>query len=211
MKTVRLKPGFAPVAVWLFAIVVALGTLSACDHNPSEQQKSQSEAVQRAADRHPYVQKNDLEFENYDRRQKLADDPTAILWCTSFPWGHKPFTVPIVGKLTSGGKRPYPTEQQTSTTGTWFPELPGPDGMYGSSGEYRYGFSPAGIYQDFYNLPTFCSLEPTVWQREETTIVLKIDDGLRAASNAAQAALKAGRPAEAANTILEQALQGKGK
>jgi hypothetical protein len=190
-------------------VVFAFG--AACDFVPTEQQKSQTEAVQRAADRHPYVPKNDLEFKNYDKRQRLADDPTAILWCTSFPWGHKPFTVPVVGKLTSGAKRPYPTEQvYNGTTSQWYPELPGPDGMYGSSGEYRYGFSPAGIYQDFYNMPTFCTMEPTVWQREETTIVLKIDEGLQKAHSAAQQALKSGKPAEATK-ILEDAIRPNGR
>jgi hypothetical protein len=176
----------------LFVFLVGF-IVSGC-FTPTPQEQSQREAQQRSEQRAAYVPQNDLEFKNYDRRQRLADDPTAILWCTSaFPvLGSPIFTVPIVGKLTSGDKRPYSTEVRLCNTCGESPEVPGPDGMYGSSGEYRYGFTPGGIYGDWYGMPVFCTTEPTVWQREATTIVMERDPLLTEAHNRAREALKKG-------------------
>lgn len=161
---------------------------------------SENDAVQRSQNRVPYVTRNDVEYKNYDIRQKLADDPTTILWCTSaFPVTGAPlFTVPVIGKLTSGGKRPYPS-----------PDAIGPDGMYGPSVEYRYGFTPEGVYVDFTNIATFCTTQPTIWQKESTTLVLNTDPGLSKAQADARAALAAGDPAKA-QQILEDAIKAAG-
>lgn len=118
------------------------------------------------------------ELRNYNERIKVADNPATVIWCTAFPSqpGTQPITVPIVGKLTSGSKRPSPGAQAVytngDTSGTYSPDLPDQYGFYGSSGEYRYGFTPAGMYVDFYGMETFCTNEPTLWQREKTTIVI---------------------------------------
>ena len=137
------------------------------------------EARQRALNRSSYVPVNSLDYLNYDRRQRISDAPSTIVWCTMFPPtpGVRPITMPIVGKLTSGGKRP-------------FMEDPGPDGMYGSSGEYRYGFTPDGNMADIYNMASLCTTEPTVWQRQATDIVVQIDTGLAAAGDRAEAQLQ---------------------
>lgn len=179
----------------LGALAVA-ALLSGCE---SPQYEAQLEAQRRAAERAAYVPKNSLDFDNYDRRQRMSDDPSTIVWCTAaFPQPGAPLiTVPIVGKLTSGGKRPFPDD-------------PGPDGMYGSSGDYRYGFTPGGNMVDFTGIATFCSTEPTVWQRENTTIVVQQDPGLAAAGRKAQNALKAGsnqRSEDAALSAITSALQ----
>lgn len=82
--------------------------------------------------------------------------------------------------------------------------------MYGSSGDYRYGFTPGGNMVDFTGIATFCSTEPTVWQRENTTIVVQQDPGLAAAGRKAQNALKAGsnqRSEDAALSAITSALQ----
>jgi len=131
---------------------------------------------QQVEDREVYIPQNSTEFDNYNRRQQVADDPTTLLWCTFFPptVGQEPFTVPIVGKLTSSGKLPIPTEQCCSDC-AWGPELPGPDGMYGENGEYLYGFTPAGYYVEFTDLPSFCTTQPTIWQRNETRVVFGVD------------------------------------
>jgi hypothetical protein len=166
----------------------------------TEQDKAQMNATDLAQNRgNIYVMKNDTEFKNYNKRQEIADDPTTILWCTfAFPIPSSPLvTVPVVGKLTSGGKRPF-TISDTS---------PGPDGMYGSSGEYRYGFAPGDVYSDFYDIATYCTNKPMVWQREKTSIVSGVDANLLAAQAAAQAALKAGHPEEATR-ILDEAIKG---
>lgn len=183
----------------IFALAAATLALAACD---TPQYKAQREAELRAANRAAFVPQNALDFDNYDRRLRLSDDPTTIVWCSAaFPTPGAPIiTVPIVGKLTSGGKRPFGTD-------------PGPDGMYGSSGEYRYGFTPGGNMVDFTGIATFCTTEPTVWQREATTIVVAQDPGLAAASATAQRALagKIGQPnAEAAAlAALTSATQGR--
>lgn len=143
-----------------------------------------------------YAVHNNVEFNNYNARQLIADDPTTILWCTAYSNNPnvKPMTFPIVGKLTSSAKRPYPT-QQIVDRADYNPELPGPDKMYGSSTEYRYGFTPGGVYVDFTDIPTVCSTQPLVYQATETTVVLKVDAQLNAAANAARQALADGKQA----------------
>ena len=81
--------------------------------------------------------------------------------------------------------------------------------MFGHSGEYRYGFSPAGVYSDFYDLATYCTSEPTVWQKESTELVLKTDDALFQAQQQAREALAAGNNEEA-QRILEAAITAAG-
>src|SRR4051812_10391227 len=113
----------------LIAGVVML--LSGCD---SPQTQAHTQAQEKALNRSAYIPKNEIEFKNYDSRNRIADDPTTIMWCTSsFPIPSSPlFTVPVVGKVTSGSKRTFDSD-------------PGPDGMYGTSGQYNYGFTPSGM------------------------------------------------------------------
>lgn len=202
---------------WILLLMAIMGAIvfAACADNPPSQSNSQAaqqSAQQNAANNQIYIPKNHVELNNYNNRQKIADDPTTILWCTSaFPIPSSPlFTVPVVGKLTSANKRPYSTSIVNSyyeNGGSYSPELPGPDGMYGASSDYRYGFTPAGVYVDFYNLDTFCTIEPTIWQRQNTKIVLGTDDKLFQAQQAARAALQAGDPKKA-EAILEAAING---
>ncbi len=196
----------------LLICVMFLGTFifAACDDNRTEAQKRAQEKAQNGE---VYQPKNDMERKIYNKRQQIADDPTTILWCTSaFPIPSSPiFTVPIVGKLASGNKRPYPTSIALAggSGGSYFPEIPGPDGMFGSSGEYRYGFTPGDYYADWYNMPCFCTTEPTIWQRQETKIVMQSDPQLLEAQNAARDALRKGNP-KIANEILENAVKNLG-
>jgi hypothetical protein len=134
--------------------------------------------MQIANSRPDVVLRNDVEGKNYAARQHLADDPTAIIWCTEYVSNPnvKPFTIPIVGKLTSANKRPKPSTQQvysTDSSGTYNPELPGPDGMYGTSGNYRYGFDPAGQYHEFSeSMEMHCTTVPDMVQRQTTMIAI---------------------------------------
>lgn len=161
--------------IYLAGALMGLLALSACD---DPQMQAQYKAQRRAAERAAYVPNISLDFLNYDKRQRRSDDPTTIVWCTVFPPtpGVRPMTFPIVGKLTSGGKRPFATD-------------PGPDGMYGSSGEYRYGFTPDDNMVDVYNIASVCTTEPTVWMKEKTDIVIHQDASLVRAQAAAKAAL----------------------
>jgi hypothetical protein len=160
---------------------------------------SQDQAIDAAKNRQNYNPTNDVEGKNYNARQVIADNPATLIWCTAFPTSPnaKAFTVAVVGKLTSGNKRPYPTTQTVidgDTLGyTYNPEIPGPDGMYGTSGEYRYGFDPAGNYVDFYNLETFCTNTPNVMQQQETIISIKTGSNAALVDSQVEAALKACR------------------
>lgn len=179
-------------------LVLVAGIVTACSAD-SPAKNSQDDAVEIAKNRNNYKPENDVEGKNYNARQALADSPATLIWCTAFPTSPnaKAFTVAVVGKLTSGNKRPYPVSQTIidgDTLGmTYNPELPGPDGMYGSSGEYRYGFDPAGNYVDFYNLETFCTNVPNVMQQQETIIALKPGSNAALVDGQIEAALKACR------------------
>lgn len=167
-----------------------IAALTACGSNLDT---SRSDAEKHAQARTPYTTKNDVEFNNYNTRQQIADDPTTILWCTTqFPVsGTQPVTFPIVGKLTSGTKRPYPAASGGDPIG--------PDGMYGTSGDYRYGFTPTGAYVDFSGMPVICTTEPLVWQQNQTTIVLASSDAILTAQREAQSELQQAEAAKAAN------------
>lgn len=198
------------------AAVIAL-TATACGDGiapPAAQEPTAEErAAVIAAERDVFTPQNDVEGDNYSRRQEIADDPTTILWCTSaFPIPSSPmFTVPIVGKLTSSNKRPFSTSVVEIVNGDPFgtvdhsysPEVPGPDGFFGSSSEFRYGFTPEGAYVDFTGLETLCTTEPLVWQREQTDIALSIDEELASAQAAAQELLAAGDTEGAADILAE--------
>lgn len=217
-----MRRAYKNILVIVLAIIVP-GLLTAEDCIPAStggNAQSQQDAVDKANKHVAYVPKNDIEFNNYNTRMKISDDPTTILWCTSaFPIPSSPlFTVPILGKLTSGTKRPFSTSQvQTNSSGalTYSPEIPGPDGMYGASSDYRYGFTPGGVYVEFdASMQTFCTTEPSVWQRQETKITLGTDAKLLAAQNEARTILARHNPPTAADRaqaerILEAAISGK--
>lgn len=161
--------------------VAAVGLIFGVVACSSEPEKPSSSGQNIADKRQNVTLKNDVEGKNYNRRLQLADDPASLIWCTGYPpaANQKAFTVPIVGKLTSGNKRPTPTEKvriDTDTLGSEYnPELPGPDGMFGSSGEYRYGFDPAGNYHEFYGMAVRCTSVPTIIQKESLEITLSGD------------------------------------
>jgi hypothetical protein len=197
--------------IGVVAVLIAVASLTACTSSGSKP-SGQASAAAVANSRQNYVPKNDVEGKNYNARQKLADDPTTILWCTVYPTSPNAaaFTVPIVGKLTSSGKRPYATTQ-VQYQSDYSPEVAGPDGMFGTSVEYRYGFRPDGTYVDFTGLETYCATSPTIVQVQTTKIDLAVGDALSRANDAARAALGRGDKA-GAQKILEQAMAaGAGK
>ncbi len=197
--------------MWLCGSLAVVLLATACDVPQESEASKQAQDNNERMQSQVYVQHNNVEFQNYNDRQKVADDPATILWCTAYPTNPnaRPVTVPIRGKLTSSDKRPYATTTARSgaTDSVYSPEIPGPDGMYGSSVPYRYGFTPAGVYVDFTDLQTVCTTEPTVYQSQQTELVLRTDQPLSDASAKARTALQAGNPGEAAR-ILEQATGG---
>lgn len=202
--------GYFKAVPFLLIALVMLGLVGCGERSAAVTNESQRDAIHKAAQRSVYQPKNDLEFKNYNKRQQLADDPTTILWCTAFPNNPSApmLTYPVAGKLSSGNKRPYATTQAIAgaqSTRQYNPELPGADGMYGTSGDYRYGFTPAGVYVDFYEVPTVCSTEPSVVQRQSTKLVLQSDPELLEAQNRAKAALAENKP-DQAQKILEEAI-----
>lgn len=197
----RLRRAFATVLLTGLGLTACTGPGPAVTQAQANSQKLQAQV---------YQQHTNVEFQNYNERQKVADDPATILWCTAYPTNPnaKPLTFPIRGKLTSSNKRPYPTTTLAGDNGsTYTTEVPGPDSMYGESSEYRYGFTPGGVYVDFTGLETACTTEPTVYQKQQTDIVLQTDQALVDASGQARAALQANDPAKATQ-ILEQAIGG---
>lgn len=195
---IKIKPRHKWVAAAV-GFVLILG-VAACSQGSSATKDAAN--ANRRLQTDVYRPKNDVEFHNYNERLKIADDPSTILWCTAYLANPnvKPLTYPIVGKLTSSGKRPYAS---VDTNGD---ERAGPDHMLGTSTEYRYGFTPGGAYVDFTDIPTVCTTEPTVYQATQTTIILGTDPGLLAATNAAEAALKAG---QAKNGTIDPAASAK--
>lgn len=190
MSRITWKGGFISLSGLMLGVVLTAGL---CDPPTTS---AQDAAIAKANANVVYQPKNNTELNNYNARQKIADDPSTILWCTSaFPIPSSPlFTVPILGKLTSGSKRPFSTSivNKGSSDGSYSPEIPGPDGMYGASDAYRYGFTPGGVYAEFSGaMETYCTTQPTVWQRQSTTIVLSPDQRLLAAQQQCSALVTA--------------------
>lgn len=178
--------------IGLLATLVLLGGCTSDERTNKDQQQAAQDTAKK---RQNYLPVNDVEGRNYNARQRIADQPSTLIWCTAYPTSPnaRAFTVPIVGKLTSGNKRPFPTERSlvdgNATRVDYNPELPGPDGFYGTSGEYRYGFDPAGNYHDFYNLETYCTTLPNIVQKEQTTIIVGTSADLTLVDKQVEAAL----------------------
>ena len=160
----KVKTALAMGVIGLFC----MGSATQDDGCQNTQYQARLTAQEEAESRRYYIPRNHMEYDNYNKRQALSDDPTEILWCTAYPTNPncKPMTFAIKGKLTSGSKRPFPDD-------------PGPDGMYGSSGEYRYGFTPAGNYVDFTGIETICTDQLMVWQKETTNIAIEDVDSTK--------------------------------
>lgn len=197
----------------LGGVAAGCGTGGASSPSAADQSQAASDKLQSQI----YQSKHNIEFRNYNLRQKISDDPSVILWCTFFPPGVSQvsnggvggaITVPIAGKLTSSNKRPYQGSQYNYADNNAVGvsgEAPGPDHMFGSSAEYTYGFDPTlSTYYQFSNLASFCTTEPTVWQVKATEIVVNTQSTLANLSQAASAAIKAGDPKKALE-LLKQA------
>jgi hypothetical protein len=176
---------------------LALMLLTAAGCDETKPTNTADKANQTAQSRTNYVPANDVEGHNYNARLKIADSPATLIWCSAYPTNPnvKPFTVPIAGKLTSGNKRPFQSQNAKSNSNgnIFYEEQADAQGMYGTSGEYRYGFDPAGNYHDFYGLEVYCTTVPTVIQKNTTEIAIGVSGDLNAIDKQVEAALAACR------------------
>lgn len=192
----------------LFAtgIVSVVALLSGCEDSASQTDayKKMNESANGLT---PYAPVNHVEFENYDKAQKLYDNPNTIIWCTT-AWANPSaplVTYPIKGKLTSSSVSFFPNQEiRNDGSASYNPELRSVDGMYhGSPPPYRYGFTPGGQYVEFSGMEVNCTTALTKFQRQQTTVSLTVDNGAVTAQQQAEEALKNGDPAKA-QAILEQ-------
>lgn len=181
--------------------IATAGALSACDSPPAPAAQQANQAARQSVQdineslAAPKVT-NFTEYKNYMEAQKIYDDPSTIIWCTT-TWGNASaplVTVPIAGKLTSSSVSLFPSTQtyvSSSTGGTTYnPELPSVDGMFhGSPPPYRFGFTPGGQYVDLSGMPAFCTTALTKFQRQSTQVSITVDPAMVAAQAAAEKAL----------------------
>ncbi|GEM_PF-2864051 len=134
---------------------LALMTTLSC--NEKECENERVEKVQQKQE--AYEQTHSVERDNINTRLKLFDDPNHILWiyCLS-DTGNVVLSSPLVGKVTSSGKRLEPREASGRVGGDGHNygyvgkekyhtnEILGVDGTYGSSDSYVYWFTPEGQY-----------------------------------------------------------------
>jgi hypothetical protein len=154
-----------------------------------------------------------VEFNNYNKAQKLYDSPDTIIWCST-TWGNANapiITLPVAGKLTSSSVSLLPSLKGATGGGDgqdfYTTEQRSVDGMYhGNPPPYRYGFTPGGQYVDFFNMPTLCTTALTKVQREQTKVVVALDAKAATAQRVAEKALANGDKA-GAQRALEGAVQ----
>lgn len=187
-------------------IVVAALALTACGGS-SPNRDAENEAKENASNFAPYIPHNGVEGDNYNKAQKLYDDPSTIIWCTAFPQSSTEpvITVPIAGKLTSSSTSAFSPERVYNGDGDSNPVVPNPsvDGLYHvNPPPYRYGFTPGGQYVDFTDLPTLCTTQPLSFQRQSVSVT--VDQGLDSASKEAEEALKSGDK-QKAQAVLDAA------
>lgn len=200
------------------ALVAALALALAGCPGDTKQTGQQKQVDTRAGSRQGYLPSHDVEFNNYNRAQRLYDSPSTIIWCST-TWGNPAapiVTVPITGKLTSSSVSLFPSQGHGSNSnGTWSYENRSVDGMYhGSPPPYRYGFTPGGQYVDFFNMQTVCTTALTKFQRQKTDIALTVDKAAQDATTKAEKVLRDGtdpktnRPSAAANKQAQAILEG---
>lgn len=176
---------------------VLLLSMAAC--TPS--QKAGQEINNAAENRSPYIPKNSVEYDNYNKAQELFDNPSAIIWCTAFPNGGSApvITTPIKGKLTSSSTSYFAGSDANG-------ENRSVDGMYhGNPPGYRFGFTPGGAYVSFEGgINVICTTQLTEFQRQKTFV--SIDNLVSDNQKAAENALKTGDSQKAVELLKEEAV-----
>lgn len=210
MFTLRLNRNSTIMVAILVAVVGGLLIATAC--SGEEPPPEQIESTGLAGERENFVPVNDVPAVQWNKLQKMRDDPSVIIWCTAFPKtvGQEVFTSPLVGGLNSSQLTPFPTKFVVDPAAFGKDpkpaELADPTGMYGVRADFLYGFDPTGeiIHMYMNGMETYCTNAPLVWQANETRIVVKQDPRLVDISNRAQEALEAG-DTDRAFDILQEA------
>lgn len=195
----------------LLPLLAAVAVLAVTGCGVESRTNEYSKVEKKASRFQAYIPHNNVELDNYNNAQKVFDDPTTIIWCTT-TWGNPSsplITVPIAGKLTSSSTTYFAPDRETgpyesrivrsarSVDGLFHPNPP----------PYRFGFTPGGQYVSFEGMPAFCTTALTKLQRQATKLSLALDPSAQLAQNQAQGLLKQGRKA-AAQRALENALGG---
>lgn len=198
------------VALLVLALVALI--MTGCSDGSSNSEKTAQAAVATStATRGPiYVPHNNVEFNNFNDQQKLADDPSTILWCSVLQQSSTApvITIPIAGKLTSSTTSVLNPESVHNGAGNTEDVLPATsvDGLYHvGAPPYRFGFTPGHQYVEFFNLPTLCTTQPLEVQRQSVSV--KVDSSLNDATRRASEALARGDDQQA-QQILETAASG---
>lgn len=196
-------------AIMLMALVVGI-LIAGCgggdDNSPNA--VAQRQADQSHANFAPFIPKNQVEGNNYNRSQQIYDDPTTILWCSVLNQSSTSpiVTFPVAGKLTSSTTSAFSPDKVVNEESNASGEVvanPSVDGLYHTNPPpYRYGFTPGGQYIDVFNAPTICTTKPLAFQT--TSVAVKTDDNLAQATAQARDALSHG-DREGAQQILEEA------
>jgi hypothetical protein len=195
------------VSIIMAIMILAVVATGCAEEGDNAQNKSYEEVTKKAESRKPYLPKNDVEFNNYNKAQQLYDSPTTIIWCSVMPQASTApiLTVPVTGKLTSSSTSYFsPTNTNWSSEGSAaVTSARSVDGLYHPDPpKYRYGFTPGGEYVDFYELPTFCTTKPLNFQKD--SVQVKVDETLTRATKEAEKALASGNNAKA-EKILQTA------
>lgn len=165
-----------------FILVVAIAGCSESENDKEAKVRKEHPAFQA----HNYIER-----QIFNHRLEISDDPSTVLFCTTYPFDRPPKVNIIAGKLVSGTKRPDPAffEAEHGSTGT---ERQDAQGMYGASVPYRFGFTPGGQYVDFTDLPTECTTEAQSTKQTSVGAVVVKNEELTEAAHQAQAVLRAG-------------------
>lgn len=178
MKTTLFKVAFG-LAVLILIVLVIVGC--------GESQEDKEAKVRRE---HPAFQAhNYIERQIFNHRLEISDDPSTILFCTTLAFDRPPKVDIIAGKLVSGSKRPDPL--YTYDNGYTI-ENQDAQGMHGQSVPYRFGFTPAGQYVDFTDLPTECTTEAQSTKKTNIGEVVVNNAELSNAASEAQQVLRSG-------------------
>lgn len=153
------------------------------------------------------------DFNNYREDAKRSIDPKTVQYCTVFPNtpGSKPFTIPIVGDMTSSSVSFYPSTRAKIGGGDigvkeFTTERRSFDGMYhGSPPAYRYGFDAISNAEHKVggDMGWWCTDTPQPSQIQDTTLNVTLVTNGKQLTNEINSALRRGDKAGATAAVAK--------